>query len=249
MVKVWRCTPCGSQINYDTALNLECATEYLKAQGCEVQIGMQSGTFVDHTHNLAAYRFLQTDAEFLWWIDSDMLFPMDTGVRLLNCASAIAGVVYRRRMVPHDLMGLKRDKGLFCREDEGIVDALQLGTGCLMVHRSVYTGMKYPWYENLYGDRPEDFEGGDTVFVRRAVEAGHSCKAELYVSRDVYHTGVEPLGWFDFDDTDMRARPEHYKQTRVGAYHALGATTHPTPIEAVDKAQEAFSLSLNKVKL
>lgn len=237
MVSVWRCTPCGLQINYDTALNLECATEMLKAAGVTVHIGMQSGTFVDHVHNLGTQRFIASGDDFLWWVDSDMLFPMDAAIRLLNCASAIAAVVYRRRMPPNDLMGAKADKSFFLRTDEGVVPAFQLGTGCMIVHRSVYYGeinsLKYPWYENVYNSRPEDFEGGDTVFVRKAVQAGHSCRAELYVSRDVYHTGIIQHGWFDLDDAAMRADTEaHRDHIQHGSYNALGAINYPTPLEA-----------------
>jgi hypothetical protein len=251
MAKVWRCTPCGATINYDTALNIELVTKTLENAGIDVHTGFQSGTFCDHSHNIATARFLESDCDFLWWIDSDMLMPADAGVRLLNCASALAGVVYRRRMYPHDLMGLKANGKPFTRDDEGILDAYQLGTGCLMVHRSVYTGaphsLRYPWYENLYGDNPGQFEGGDTVFVRKAVVRGHPCKAELYVSRDIKHTGSHPLGWFDYDDKAMRKEAEHKKILAKGNNYALGEPKYPTPEAVTQRLQDEHKARLEKV--
>ena len=54
---------------------------------------------------------LDNGADYLLWVDADMIFPPDALVRLLNRNVDIAGTEYRRRAPPYAPVGIAMEGG------------------------------------------------------------------------------------------------------------------------------------------
>ena len=69
---------------------------------CDVQIGWEVGSLVYHARNNLARQALKTDADYVLWLDSDMVFAPDTLIRMLkvckdNDIDFLTAVCFRRK--------------------------------------------------------------------------------------------------------------------------------------------------------
>ena len=74
----------------------------LLQRDCEVQIGWEVGSLVYHARNNLARQALKTDADYVLWLDSDMVFAPDTLIRMLkvckdNDIDFLTAVCFRRK--------------------------------------------------------------------------------------------------------------------------------------------------------
>lgn len=138
--------------------------------------------------NRAVQRFLATEAEWLWTVDTDMGFPPDTLDRLLSTAEETSGrvvsvlynIVVEEGRTPYGIPARAHTQpmaGVWNKPADGTAWAVHpkavqavdaVGAGCLLVHRSVF--------EDMYADgawwsiRPG--MGEDFSFCQRLGEAG-----------------------------------------------------------------------------
>ena len=183
-------------------------------------LGLPSGP------NLAAPRceivrsFLDTGADWLWMVDSDMTFEPDTLNRLLGAAhpktAPIMGGLCFGQIVDHGVlmyyptMFMIDEQGQGWRLDEyppdTVVDIHATGTAMLLIHRSVLEEMRRKYPEPLPWFAEEVSEWGglqseDVTFCRRARNLGFPVKV---------HTGVKTghLKMYEITEETHRA---HYQ--------------------------------------
>lgn len=140
----------------------------------------------------------QTNAEWAWFLDADMVFKADVLPRLLQTAkekrakvvgglcfilNKQKGTVYPNIFMEHHERkpGEKRYKhvAVYPRDEPFEVDGT--GGACLLVHREVLeaVGEKYkdaghPWQEERIDSNTGTYEGEDLVFCQKVRECGYS---------------------------------------------------------------------------
>lgn len=161
-----------------------------------------SGVNINKARNTLFERWLgETDAEWAWWLDTDMVVQPTTLSRLLTAAHAYqAKILGGLCVMLHPINGptptvyQRTPTGEVANVDTWPTDGLPFqvlatGSGCLLVHRDAAEAIaernpgKYPWFRETYvgghstGERPWQWDGGnwwpeDTGFCRLANEAG-----------------------------------------------------------------------------
>lgn len=153
-------------------------------------MGDTDGLAVDMARNMHVQNAISMDADAIVWLDTDMIYPDDSLVRLVEMSNAghmIAGGLYRRAVPPHDLLtemawGISATLDeLRANVDGGTTRVAMTAGGFTIVRSEVYLaifkhwqqrGIDMPWYCNW------DFHGGrngcgeDRFFVTRAGELG-----------------------------------------------------------------------------
>lgn len=134
----------------------------------EVTLGTPTGNHIPHQRNVGA---ADGAGEFVLYVDSDSVMPYGALERLLGHGVDLVGAVVCERF-PHwrvcavatvdpptrvELRGLPRD---------GLVPVDALGTGCLLVRRSVFERLGPPWFR--CGQIVADLLLEDTDFCLRA---------------------------------------------------------------------------------
>jgi GT2 family glycosyltransferase len=162
------------------------AIAYAASHGITIShVGVTQREIIDHARNNLTESFLGTSAEWLFWMDSDMIFPKETLVELLRVADEknakmVSGVYYQRKgenlpvlwsrgdeLETGEISGegnKKSDKNkyvgafMFPHPDkQEAFTAHAAGYGCVLVHRSVFEVMDRPWFKFLPGTCSEDF--------------------------------------------------------------------------------------------
>ena len=189
----------------------------------KIRFDMSIGdSMVYHSRNRLAEKFLQTDAKYLLMMDDDIIpcigrpawmrstvqsaqnvpdLPLQRHIihRLLNSGKTLVGGAYFGRQEGADLMCSDQSLAVSAKRYDDIVAPVNwIGTGCLLIHRSVFDDIKkkYPELATANPDAPFDYflpmtghVGEDVAFCRRAKEAGHQPHIDL--GTPVFHVGFK----------------------------------------------------------
>jgi len=124
----------------------------------------------------------------LLFLDSDMNFPADTLTRLLGHGKPIVGATYVRRNAPFNLLGAFPGDTV---ASTGVVEALELPAGCLLINVAVLRKLSWPWFRFDYGPEPGQRIGEDIWFCRKAREAGVKVWCDLDLTKELHHVGTK----------------------------------------------------------
>jgi hypothetical protein len=150
--------------------------------------------------NKAVEQFLtERDAQWLFWIDTDMGFAPDTLDRLIEVADAVerpivGGLCFTQRETAEDGLGGWRtaaaptvfdwvhaegQQGFAIRWDyqqDAVVQCAGTGSACILIHRSVFEKMyaKYGrgWYDRAFNPSMKQETSEDLSFCMRALALG-----------------------------------------------------------------------------
>jgi hypothetical protein len=73
----------------------------------------------------------------------------------------------------------------------GVVEALELPAGCLLINVAALRKLSWPWFRFDYGPEPGQRIGEDIWFCRKAREAGMKIWADMDLSKELGHVGVQ----------------------------------------------------------
>lgn len=137
--------------------------------------------------------FLESDASYLFFVDSDAVPPLNVIEQLLSHGfekKIVSGLCHEMKL---DLDGSLKRVPLILRQIEGgeyrisdealtgLVEVDATGTICVMIHRAVFVKVEDPWFYS----RAEDF-----YFYKKAEEAG----LKIYVDCDCVITHYLEVG-------------------------------------------------------
>ena len=99
----------------------------------------------DNSRNMIVNDFLKTDADWLFWIDSDTVVPIGALPRLLSVGKTMVSGLYYGKNDPHPPIAYHIHNGAYTPIDNNlrwergeILPVDMTGFGCMLTHRSVY---------------------------------------------------------------------------------------------------------------
>lgn len=176
-MKILIAVPCMDQVPFTFAQSLST----LEKIG-ECKLAMKSGSLIYTSRNSLAMMAIQMDADFVFWLDSDMVFKSDTLVRMMdtlkkNDLDILTGL-YFRRVPPYSpvLFDKLEQNGEITEFSEfnKIPDALfevgGCGFGCVLMKTDVFFDVQSK-FGNMFAPRGNN--GEDVAFCIRARECGY----------------------------------------------------------------------------
>ena len=166
-----------------------------QAHGVAVQLGNISGcSVVSRARNSIAKMFLESDCDHLLMVDADMIINADDIFRLMafnQVRPIVAGVGCARKKEKVYFSMLDNDEdGNILMDSMGLVKAKRVGTGFIMIQRTVFETLKqkhpeWEYFDHNHNDKmvaffdfhlsqEEGYMGEDFVFCERARQAGFS---------------------------------------------------------------------------
>lgn len=153
------------------------------AQRFPLAITEASSSTVANSRNNCVKAALEQKADWLFMVDSDMVFPHDGLVRLMAHERAIVGGVYPRRG-SGEILGLPL--GFDPRHDyTGVNEMEHLATGFILIRMDVFADLPKPWFRT--GIEGEETVTEDVQFCRDVRAAGWKVWADMDI----------PLGHID----------------------------------------------------
>lgn len=192
-MKIVIAVPCMDQVPAQFA---QCLATLQKVDQCVV--AFQIGSLIYAARNDLAGIAIQQEADYILWLDSDMVFGSDILIRMLKDLQSGAGDIitglYFRRVAPftpviYDKME-QTEQGTIYTEFNEIPDELfevgGCGFGCVLMPTSICMDMlaKYDTCFNPIGGTGEDL-----AFCIRAKELGYKivCDPSIYLGHVGHH--------------------------------------------------------------
>jgi hypothetical protein len=159
--------PTTDAMKPDTAMAITGLACYSMMQGVLVWMQSHQGSMITHSRNSLVETMIGLNPDYLLWIDSDMTFPPDALVRLMQHQKDIVGACYTKRVPPYNMLGnavTPRDLS----EAHGLEPMRHMPGGFMLVKTSVYKSMPWPWYFESYHRQNKTVPGAQSPSVEEA---------------------------------------------------------------------------------
>jgi len=230
--------PCGEMLHslfaYDLVQMMNLTLSVMPPNAGDIGLMMNIRTYIHRSRTELLEGALAAGATHVLWLDSDMRFPPDALLRLLQRDLPIVGINYAKREMPPSFVAIKKvpdpddpsAKGQVLVTDEkstGCEEVDALGFGCVLMETSALIGLPDPKVEPWFSYRQT--ASGDTIG-----EDVYFCKYMLQ----------ERLGQRIFVDHDLSWDCAHlgafsYKTAHAAAARDDGSVNYePAAQEAAD---------------
>ncbi|HVB17281.1 MAG TPA: glycosyltransferase [Stellaceae bacterium] len=154
--RVMICVPSQSTWCSRTALDVAALMDFSSKAGLRLAIVNHEGSMITQLRNAITETALRENADYLFWIDSDMRFPPDALVRLLGHNKDIVGATYNKKVAPYETLGRFAGDRPEAVDANILHEALLLPGGMMLVKAEVYRKLKFPMYFESYHWPGED---------------------------------------------------------------------------------------------
>lgn len=152
--RVYIAVPNDGTIVTELAMNL---IQWSHDSKYKIKINLPSGLFpLDNARNTLVKDFLETDCDWIWWIDRDIVPPVDTLDRLIQAdKDAIGAVCFSMKSdngeyFPYPVtLRFNEDSRYQVYYGNGVEEVDAIGGACVLVKRKVYENIERP-YEFVY---------------------------------------------------------------------------------------------------
>lgn len=162
-------------------------------QGVDADINIVEGYQIPFARNRIVQHALELDADYVFFIDADMIFPPDTLKRLLNHNVDIVNALAFRRTSPHYPCIFSWDEENECyitadysSSKTSLMKVDACGMPCILIKTEVFKKMKQPWYyyrDNLFSS--------DLTFCWEASKLGYDINIDTFLK--IGHIGEEVI--------------------------------------------------------
>jgi len=175
--------PSGDMIHADTAWCIWQNSMHLFSHSHKNNIINPQSSLVQKGRWMGVKQALETDATHVMFVDSDMTMPPNTITDLLEHNRDIVGCYYKKRDGSGDTVG----ELIPALKKTGLVEALHLGTGMLMININVFKKMAEPWFN--VGLHEGKWLSEDQYFCEVATLLEYKIMCDLDLSKEIGHIG------------------------------------------------------------
>lgn len=137
---------------------------------------------------------IDIDADYVLWIDSDMVFPSTVALRLLEHNKDIVACNYMKRTKPLKTVAYTniKDWGSWVPLEprKELIKVEGVGMGCMLMKTSVFKSISRPYFEFTYDGETKDWHGEDFMLLTKLRLAGYDVFIDTVLSMEIKHLGL-----------------------------------------------------------
>lgn len=196
------CIPCMDKPHIHFSQSLATMLYQCGKMGTPLALIHQGGSLITRARNqcieqIENFEKQGTRFDYIFFLDSDMVFPAYTLHALMQHQKDIIGCTYVRRSAPFDVHGKTLENRPISTEGQTLIEMSGMPTGCLLIKREVFHKLKRPFFRMAVREetpeRPAVEFGEDYVFCAMAREQGFSIWLEVELSKKVGHIAERVL--------------------------------------------------------
>lgn len=177
--------PSGDMVHADFAMAY--AQLCVASAGLPLQLITVKSSIVAQARNNGVELARNFGADYIFFLDSDMLFPSTALFRLLLHRKDIVGATYTKRVAPFGILGTQLTEQPAVLSGD-LLEMQRIPTGCLLIKMDVFEKLSKPYFR-FEVDADGAIVGEDYVFCDRAREAGFRIWCDAVMSREIGHIG------------------------------------------------------------
>ena len=192
------CIPCRDTLHSAHAMSLVELVKFNTMNDMDTHVFMDASTVLLTQRERLASLALEFGAEYMLWLDSDVVFPATTAVRLLSHNEDIVAANYVRRQLPAKGVAYEKigqwHKPLGFEVQDKLVPVEGVGMGCMLMKTDIFLELSKPWFEFEWTPSSNDFLGEDMVLCRKIAATGRQIKIDTALSHELRHLGTWAFG-------------------------------------------------------
>lgn len=166
--------------------------------GLDVYTFYDSSTILLNQRNNLVKMALELQAEYVLWLDSDMVFPSSTLTRLLSHKKDIIGCNYMRRSLPLKTVTYTDirnwDSWVPLDTEQDLIEVDGTGMGCLLMKTEVFNRIEKPYFKFTYQTVSDDYLGEDFNLIQDLKKLDYKVYIDSVLSREIKHLGTFGFG-------------------------------------------------------
>jgi hypothetical protein len=192
------CIPCRDTLHSAHAMSLVELVKFNTMNNIDTHVFMDASTILLTQRERLATMALESDSEYILWLDSDMVFPATTAVRLMAHNEDVVAANYLRRQLPvkgvaYETIGDWENPLDFNVYDD-LVPVEGVGMGCILMKSEIFTELPKPWFDFQWSPQSNDFLGEDMVLCQKIAATGRTIKIDTVLSQEMRHLGTWAFG-------------------------------------------------------
>ena len=166
--------------------------------GINVHLFFDASTILINQRERLIQQAIEVKSEWALWLDSDMMFPSTTLLRLLSHNQDIVACNYMKRSHPFKSVTFMDtndwESWVPIQSEDELLTAEATGMGCLLMRTSVFQKLNKPYFEYTYEPKTKDWIGEDFTLFKKLNGLGYQLKIDMNLSKEIYHIGTFAYG-------------------------------------------------------
>jgi glycosyltransferase involved in cell wall biosynthesis len=165
-----------------------------RESGIDTYLFFDSSTILLNQRERLLEKAKEVKSDYVLWLDSDMMFPSTTAIRLLNHNKDIVACNYMKRTNEKKTVAYKNlgDWNSWLRMDvkNNLEEVEGVGMGCMLMKTDVFENIRKPYFEFTYKEDTQDFFGEDFNLQKKLRDLGYKILIDTLLSVDIKHIGT-----------------------------------------------------------
>jgi hypothetical protein len=166
--------------------------------GIEVHLFFDASTILINQRENLINQAIEVKSEWVLWLDSDMMFPPTTLLRLLAHNQDIVACNYMKRSYPFKSVAFMDtndwESWVPLQSEDELLTVEAIGMGCVLMRTSVFEKLNRPYFEYTYQPKTKDWGGEDFTLFKKLNKLGYQVKVDMNLSNEIYHIGTYAYG-------------------------------------------------------
>ena len=166
--------------------------------GINVHLFFDASTILINQRERLIEQAIEVKSEWVLWLDSDMMFPSTTLLRLLAHNQDIVACNYMKRSHPFKSVTFMDtndwESWVPIKSEDELLTVDATGMGCLLMRTSVFQSLNKPYFEYTFQQTTKDWLGEDFTLFKKLNSLGYQLKIDMNLSNDIYHIGTFAYG-------------------------------------------------------
>jgi hypothetical protein len=166
--------------------------------GIDVHLFFDASTILINQRETLISQAIAMKSEWVLWLDSDMMFPATTLLRLLAHKQDIVACNYMKRSFPFKSVAFTDtndwESWVPLQSEDKLITVEAIGMGCVLMKTSIFQKLSKPYFEYTYQPKTEDWGGEDFTLFKKLNKLGYQVKVDTNLSNEIYHIGAYAYG-------------------------------------------------------
>jgi hypothetical protein len=166
--------------------------------GIDVHLFFDASTILINQRETLISQAIAMKSEWVLWLDSDMMFPATTLLRLLAHKQDIVACNYMKRSFPFKSVAFTDtndwESWVPLQYEDKLITVEAIGMGCVLMKTSIFQKLSKPYFEYTYQPKSEDWGGEDFTLFKKLNKLGYQVKVDTNLSNEIYHIGTYAYG-------------------------------------------------------
>ena len=162
--------------------------------GIDTYLYFDSSTILLNQREKLIDEAIKMEADYVLWLDSDMMFPSNVVLKLLAHNKDIVACNYMKRSLPMKTVAYTDlndwDSWVPMEPQEELVKVKGIGMGCILMKTEVFKKLEKPYFEFRFKEDTKDWFGEDFILQDKIQKVGYEIFVDTMLSMEIKHVGI-----------------------------------------------------------